>query len=91
MVESTRRSFLAMAGAGAASVGAVAIGGAALGENSSERTADSVAAGTDGSARDSFVVHVKDVGQGRMSILSGESEVLLEDRALAAQLAAATR
>lgn len=91
MGEPTRRRFLAIAGAGAASVGAVAIGRGALDARSTVQAEEPAAVTADDAAQESLVVHVKDVRKGRMAIMAGEDEVLIEDRALAARLAAATR
>ncbi len=86
MSEATRRGFLVIAGAGAAAtIGAVATGtvGAGRGRPAppAELSADDLA------GAESFVVYVKDVRRGRMAIMVGEREVLVEDRELAARLA----
>ncbi|HEY3002442.1 MAG TPA: hypothetical protein VGJ44_08825 [Kribbellaceae bacterium] len=86
MSEATRRGFLVIAGAGAAAtIGAVATGtvgaGRARPAPPAELSADDLA------GAESFVVYVKDVRRGRMAIMVGEREVLVEDRELAARLA----
>jgi hypothetical protein len=84
MVESSRRKFLGLAGAGAASAAAaVAIGTGALGRDDADESVDAIDDGTP----TSFVVHVTDVRRGKMTVLAGTTEVAVEDRGMAANLA----
>jgi hypothetical protein len=85
MNTASRRKFLGLAGAGAASAAAaVAIGTGALGRDDPD---ESSAPALDDSTPGSFVVHVTDVHRGRMTVLAGETEVAVENRAMAASLA----
>jgi hypothetical protein len=85
MKTSSRRKFLGLAGAGAASAAAATvIGTGALGRDDQE---DSTAPAIDEATPTSFVVHVTDVRRGKMKVLSGETEVAVENRAMAASLA----
>jgi len=88
MSDATRRGFLVFAGAGtAAAVGAAVAGPQLFGDgNAAAQDLESV----DLATAESFVVHVKDVKTGQLSILVGEREVLVTDKELAARLAGAT-
>ena len=80
MKDTSRRVFLAVGGAGAATIGAAAVAPAA------------VAAGAFQGRRQpdgSMVAYVSDVGTGRLSVMAGEREVVIHDRALVARLARA--
>ena len=85
MNTSSRRKFLGLAGAGAASAAAaVAIGTGALGRDD---PSESAVAALNDDAPGSFVVHVTDARRGKMTVLAGETEVAVENRAMAASLA----
>lgn len=92
MSDATRRGFLVFAGAGTAA----AVGAVAAPRIFSDHEAEPGAGGVprleaaDLTNAESFVVHVKDVKQGRMAILVGDREVLVTDRELAARLAGVT-
>ncbi len=94
-----RRSFLVGGGAAAAMVGvAASVPGvtSAFGASTSKGSAEAanVAPATEleaASMSDPVVAHVKDVSTGEISIYSGNQEVVLRDRGLAAQLFRATR
>jgi hypothetical protein len=88
MSDATRRGFLVFAGAGtAAAVGAVAVP-KVFGDQSADAATQLAAA--DLANAESFVVHVKDVSRGELTILVGEREVSIIDRELANRLAGAT-
>lgn len=88
MSESTRRGFLKIAGAGAA-VGAAAVATTAAvksgGSQQRTGTADAVPAGASGP----LVAYVRDVRGAEVSVLVGETEVVLKDKDLVARLASA--
>ena len=73
-----------MAGAGAAAVGAVAVAPAALA--SGEKDGDSPVT-VDGP----LVAYISDIGTGEVSVMKGEREVVIHDRALCATLARALK
>jgi hypothetical protein len=88
MSDATRRGFLVFAGAGtAAAVGAVAAP-KIFGDQPAGAAAQLEAA--DLANAESFVVHVKDVKLGELTILVGEREVSIIDRELATRLAGVT-
>ncbi|MFI5707031.1 twin-arginine translocation signal domain-containing protein [Kribbella sp. NPDC051620] len=88
MSDATRRGFLVFAGAGtAAAVGAVAVP-KIFGDESADAAPQLAAA--DLANAESFVVHVKDVKSGELTILVGEREVSIIDRELAGRLAGVT-
>ncbi|MEV6415138.1 twin-arginine translocation signal domain-containing protein [Kribbella sp. NPDC051718] len=88
MSDATRRGFLVFAGAGtAAAVGAVAAP-RIFGDQSADAAPQLEAA--DLANAESFVVHVKDVKKGELTILVGEREVSIIDRELATRLAGVT-
>ncbi|NEA35814.1 twin-arginine translocation signal domain-containing protein [Streptomyces sp. SID13031] len=88
MSDATRRGFLVFAGAGtAAAVGAVAAP-KIFGDQSADTATQLKAA--DLASAESFVVHVKDVRKGELTILVGEREVSIIDRELASRLAGVT-
>jgi hypothetical protein len=88
MSDATRRGFLVFAGAGtAAAVGAVAAP-KIFGDQPAEAATQLEAA--DLANAESFVVHVKDVKKGELTILVGEREVSIIDRELATRLAGVT-
>ncbi len=90
MSDATRRGFLVFAGAGtAAAVGAAVAGPKLFGEGDANAAAQDLES-VDLATAESFVVHVKDVKAGQLSILVGEREVLVTDKELAARLAGAT-
>lgn len=86
MSDTTRRGFLVFAGGGAAAAVGVAAGAAMAGPDDAPKAA----APADVAITESFVVYVKDVRRGRMAILVGDREVLIEDRELASRLAGRT-
>jgi hypothetical protein len=84
MDDSTRRGFLIMAG-----VGAAATAGVAAAATAGHRLAD---AGTTGAAlpataAGALVAYVRDVRSGRVSVMVGETEVVVHDPDLVAWLA----
>lgn len=84
MNEPTRRGFLAVTGAGAATVAAVAVAGSAHGADSTpqaEPTADLPSAGTG-----PLVAYLTDVSSGRITFVTGEEKAVVTDQALAATL-----
>jgi hypothetical protein len=93
MSDTTRRRFLAAAGVGAAGVAVATVAGAtgatALGASHSpsvsEDNDNSLPAGASGG----LVAYVDDVRDGRVSVLVGEQQVVIRDRALVARLAKA--
>ncbi len=86
MSDSTRRGFLKIAGAGAA-VGAAAVAttAATQGGTRSGAPAAAVPAGATGA----LVAYVRDVRGAEVSVLVGDTEVVVRDRDLVARLAAA--
>jgi len=82
MSDSSRRGFLIMAGAGAAAVGAVAIAPAA---QASDEKGDDGPVAPDGP----IVAYISDLRRGDVSVMKGEREVVIHDRALCATLARA--
>lgn len=88
MSESTRRGFLKVAGAGAAvGVAAVAVTAATKSESGSgsAAAAPAVPAGATGP----LVAYVRDVRGSEVSVLVGETEVVVRDADLVSRLAAA--
>ncbi len=85
MAEHSRRNFLRGAGVAAAGVTAAAMipAGAALATGSS--ASDDTPA--DDASTDTLVVYVKDAKSGRVSVMSGDREVVVTDRNLAQKLA----
>lgn len=87
MSKSTRRGFLKIAGAGAA-VGAAAVATTAAvksGGPQQQGTTDSVPAAADGP----LVAYVRDVRGAEVSVLVGETEVVVKDKELVARLVSA--
>jgi hypothetical protein len=91
MSESTRRGFLKAAGAGAAAgvaaVAAVAAGAARSGHRTVEGTA--TAAALPAPASGPLVAYVRDVRGAEVSVMVGETEVVVHDADLVARLVAA--
>lgn len=88
MSESTRRGFLKVAGAGAAAGAAVvAVGAAAKSGHKVEgaATASAVPAHTSGA----LVAYVRDVRGAEVSVMVGETEVVVHDADLVARLVSA--
>lgn len=79
MNDTTRRGFLVLAGAGAAAVGAAAVTAEAQAQPTS------VPAGAAGP----LVAYVRDAHSGEVAVMSGEREVVVHDRELAARIARA--
>lgn len=79
MSDSTRRGFLIMAGAGAATVGAAAIATPALAQSPSSQGPINISG--------SLVAFVRDVDSGEVSVMVGEHEVIVHDRELVKRLA----
>lgn len=88
MSDATRRGFLVFAGAGTAA----AVGAVAAPKIFSDESADAATElkAADLANAESFVVHVKDVKRGELTILVGEREVSIIDRELATRLAGVT-
>jgi hypothetical protein len=87
MDEATRRKFLIMAGVGAATTAGVAV--AASTGLGTEPAAGEAAATLPASASGSLVAWVEDVRAGRMSVMVGETEVVVRDPDLVARLSRA--
>jgi hypothetical protein len=89
MSESTRRGFLKAAGAGAAAgVAAVAVGAATKsGHRTVEGTA--TAAALPAGASGPLVAYVRDVRGAEVSVMVGETEVVVHDADLVARLVGA--
>lgn len=84
MSDSTRRGFLAFAGAGvAAGAAAIAIPSAAGATAPSEDTS------LPNDAAPSMVVHVEDVAQGKATLMVDGEQIAITDKALAAKIARA--
>ena len=76
----TRRTFLATAGTGAAAAAAIAATPGALAATGSSSEASAGPAGSP------LVAYVEDVAAGRVAILVGEEEVVVQDRDLVRRL-----
>ena len=87
MDESTRRNFLIVAGVGAAA----ATGAAVVATSAGAAPAGPVAAPTalPGTASAPLVAYVQDIASGRVSVMVGESEVVVHDPDLVARIAVA--
>ena len=87
MSESTRRGFLILAGAGVAATAGVA---AIAANGGGPARADDPAATTPATTRSGpLVAYVEDVRSDRVSVMVGETEVVVSDRDLVARLARA--
>jgi hypothetical protein len=82
MEESTRRGFLIMAGVGAAAATAGAVVA-----TTATTTAAPAPADADTPAAGALVAYVEDVRTGRVSVMAGETEVVVSDPDLVARLA----
>lgn len=80
----SRRHFLALAGAGAATAGVAAATAAIPAAGAAPVTLPADASG-------GLVAHVNDVATGEVSLLVGDDEVVVHDRELVARLARASR
>jgi hypothetical protein len=80
MSDASRRGFLFLAGTGAAVVGAAAVAPAAVAARPPE---DYEAVAGDGP----LVAYIRDINKGEVSVMRGEREVVVHDRALCASLA----
>lgn len=91
MSESTRRGFLKVAGAGAAAgVAAVAVGAATKsGHKAADGTAAAAAAAVPAHASGPLVAYVRDVRGAEVSVMVGETEVVVHDADLVARLTSA--
>ena len=78
MSDATRRSFLIIAGAGAAAAGAAAVA----------PVADAAPQKMTGSGP--LIAYVNDIASDEVSVMVGEQEVVVRDRDLVARLAART-
>jgi len=85
MSNTSRRLFLAAAGSSAAAAAAVAAAPGALASPSEPRTGDSPPDG------EPLVAYIDDVTTGRVSILFGEHEVVVQDADLVRRLTRAAR
>ncbi|HZJ07948.1 MAG TPA: hypothetical protein VFD59_21170 [Nocardioidaceae bacterium] len=85
MSDSTRRGFLGIAGAGAVAAGAAAVAPAAFAEDTEARTPP------EGSADEPVVAYVSNARKGELSLMAGEREVVLHDRALVNRILNAAR
>lgn len=88
MSDSTRRGFLKIASAGAV-VGAAAVATTAVVKSGAEKPAAGTAAAVPAGATGALVAYVKDVRGAEVSVLVGETEVVVHDRELVARLATA--
>lgn len=89
MSESTRRGFLKVAGAGAAAgVAAVAVGAAAKSGHKGVEGAGTAAA-VPAHASGPLVAYVRDVRGAEVSVMVGETEVVVHDADLVARLTSA--
>lgn len=91
MIDSTRRAFLATAGAGAATMGLVAIAPGIRPTTAHDpvTTANDPVTATPPDASGALVAHVIDVHGEVVTVMVGENEVVIRDRALVARLASA--
>lgn len=86
MSESTRRGFLIMAGAGAAATaGAVVV--ASTGSASAAPADTATDTAPPAAASGPLVAHVQNTRSGQVSVMVGETEVVVSDPALVARLA----
>lgn len=86
MSESTRRGFLKIAGAGAA-VGAAAVATtAAVKSTGTTAPPQGTAAAVPAGATGPLVAYVRDVRGAEVSVLVGETEVVVQDKELVARL-----
>jgi anaerobic selenocysteine-containing dehydrogenase len=86
MSESTRRGFLKIAGAGAA------VGAAVVATSAATKSGDTAPAGTaavPAGATGALVAYVRDVRGSEVSVLVGDTEIVVQDKDLVARLAAA--
>jgi hypothetical protein len=74
MSDTSRRNFLAVAGAGAAAAGTVGLTGGSAAAGETRRTP--------GSARETVVAYVKDHDSSELRLMVGEREVVVHDRDL---------
>jgi hypothetical protein len=86
MEESTRRGFLIMAGVGAAAATAGAVVATST-TATATTTAAAAPADADTPAAGALVAYVEDVRTGRVSVMAGETEVVVSDPDLVARLA----
>jgi Rieske Fe-S protein len=88
MEESTRRGFLIMAGVGAAAATAGAVvATSTTATTTATTTAAAAPAEADTPAAGALVAYVEDVRTGRVSVMAGETEVVVSDPDLVARLA----
>lgn len=88
MFEHSRRSFLVASGAGLVAVGAgsaglVAASGVTLADGDEGAAADGLASGGEGR----LVAYVSDVRTGEVTVMRGDHETVVHDRALARSIA----
>ncbi|MEP7017234.1 MAG: ubiquinol-cytochrome c reductase iron-sulfur subunit N-terminal domain-containing protein [Actinomycetota bacterium] len=79
MSDPSRRGFLILTGVGAAAVGAAAVAPAAFASGSQDAASST--------AGDPLVAYVSNMNTGEVSVMMGEREVVIHDRALCASLA----
>lgn len=88
MSESTRRGFLIMAGAGAAATaGAVAVASTGSAGAAPADTGTGTDTAPPATASGPLVAYVQDARSGQVSVMVGETEVVVSDPALVARLA----
>ncbi len=88
MSESTRRGFLIMAGAGAAATaGAVVVANTGSAGAASADTATTTDQAAPATASGPLVAYVQNTRSGQVSVMVGETEVVVSDPALVARLA----
>ena len=85
MADTSRRAFLRNAGITAAAAAAVTAAGPATGALAKGTDADG--ADLPDAATSTLVVHVRDSRRGELTVMAGEREVRVVDRALAQRLA----
>ena len=78
MSDTSRRTFLAVTGAGAAAAGTVGITGGTATAAETRRTP--------GSARETVVAYVKDHNSSELRLMVGEREVVVDDRDLVTRI-----
>ena len=95
MSNTSRRSFLAIAGVGAAGVAVAGVAGSASGSTAAAPApitpAKTQTTPLPDDASGSLVAYVSDVRDGRVSVMVGEREVVIRDRELVARLAQAVK
>ena len=87
MSDTTRRNFLAVAGVSAAGLAAVSVVGAGSAAAAPAASQSKTNTALPKNATGSMVAYVRDVRDGRVSVMVGDREVVIRDRELVARLA----